>query len=317
MVFLRLTGRLIINVHSANAEGAVGNYMGLSKMFVVRRTANGFDVAEEPVISGNMIKHWHAVALVELLKSWNNGALCESCKRHVMYRSTLGLDDEIKYIEKCAIEDVHGFLDAKKQIRRESLAKFSFLIPVEEMRAEYTAVTHNRVVVDEKGAVPAEEQQMMVMKREHASGIYGIACSMDLAFVGRSLADPNKAIKDDERKLRAKAAILALNNVLSGQVGAVQARALPIVRAIESICVVSRKPVPNLVHGFYSDYADETARLLATMRTKGMVGDGDIKVLVVGKKPVVALTSVGVQFTEKSSVVEAIAEAAGVIEKWF
>ncbi|MEM2168007.1 MAG: type I-A CRISPR-associated protein Cas7/Csa2, partial [Candidatus Bathyarchaeia archaeon] len=61
MVYVRVTGRALINIHSANAEGAVGNYMALSKMFIIREKGGGYEVSEEPVISGNMIKHWHAV----------------------------------------------------------------------------------------------------------------------------------------------------------------------------------------------------------------------------------------------------------------
>lgn len=315
MGFLRLSGRLILNVHTANAEGAVGNYMGLSKMFIVRRTPEGFDFVEEPVVSGNMVKHWHAVAFVELLKSWGYNGLCDNCRRHVMYRSTLNLTDEIDYIKKCAIEDVHGFLDAGTQIRRESLAKFSFLIPIEEERTEYEAVTHNRVVVNEKGAVPKEEQQMMVMKREHASGVYGFACTMDLAFVGRSLSNPTKEIEDRERKVRAKAAVLALGNLFSGQVGAAQARALPIIRCIEAVCAVAQKPLPNLVHGFYADYIEETARILATFQ-KDYASDQETKIIAVGDKPTSILESAGLKVEKARSLIEAVSRAAEEAPKW-
>ena len=54
MVYVRVTGRAVINVHTANAEGAVGNYMGLAKMFLIRRTSDGYSITEDVVISGNM-----------------------------------------------------------------------------------------------------------------------------------------------------------------------------------------------------------------------------------------------------------------------
>ncbi len=46
MVYFRASGRMIVNNHSANTEGAVGNYSALSKMFVVRRRNGGIEVSE-------------------------------------------------------------------------------------------------------------------------------------------------------------------------------------------------------------------------------------------------------------------------------
>lgn len=316
MAYIRLAGRMIVNVHSANAEGAVGNYMGLSKMFIVRRGQAGFDVSEEPVISGNMVKHWHAVAMVELLKSWGYGAFCDSCSRHVMYRSTLGLGDEFDYITRCAIEDAHGFLDTGTNIRRESVSRFSFLVPIEDLEAKYAAVTHNRVVTNERGSIPAEEQAMMVIKREHASGVYGFLAGIDLAYVGRSISNPTKVLPANEVQIRRKAAVQALANVLSGQVGAAQSRALPIIRTTEAVLAISRVPLPNLVHGFYSDYVEESARILAGANARALIISGDAKVLVVGAGIADRFKAIGIDVEEKVSVAEAIAEAASVVAGW-
>jgi len=319
MVYIRVTGRAIINVHSANAEGAVGNYMGLSKMFIVRRTSNGYEVSEDAVISGNMIKHWHAIRVIELLKEKGVASLCDSCKRFIMYRSTLPYNEEFEFIKACAIEDLHGFLQPNTQVRRESLVKFAFMIPVEEMRAEYAAITHNRVVTTPEGRIPAEEQAMMVFKREHASGVYGFLCSMDLKYVGKPLADPEnpeKTLPLKERKLRAKCAVLALADVLSGRFGAASSRAMPAIRTIELICAVSRQPIPNLVHGFYMDYLEESARMLGSLSSSLA---GEIKVFIYGDRVVKELSKVkaleNVLEIEKSPI-SALAEASRVVEDW-
>jgi len=316
MVYLRITGRAIINVHTANTEGAVGNYSGLSKMFIVRRTSEGFEVSEEPVISGNMVKHWHAIALTDRLLSQGYDKICETCKRHVMFRSNLPYDNEMEYVEKCAIEDIHGFLNPNKQVRRESIAKFSFMIPIEDIRAEYEAVTHNRVVLTEQGTIPAEEAAMMVFKREHASGVYGFSCSMDLAYVGKAMADPTKTIDLTDRKVRAKASVLALADVLSGKAGAAQSRALPIVKVVEFLAVISKKPIPNMVHGFYKDYAEESIGIVKAFVGKGIVSKDEIKVYVVGKRLAKLLENLGEIVTVKNSVFEALADIAEVVEKW-
>ena len=272
-MYVRISGRAIINAHSANAEGAVGAYIGLSKMPIVRRTAKGYEISEEPVISGNMLKHWHAVMVTDLLLSKGGSDICDLCKQHIMFRSPHNYQNEFEYIDKCVIEDLHGFLDPRSNIRRESLVKFSFMIPIEELTSATAAITHNRVVLTPEGKIPTREEAqklwgaeeaaaMMLFKREHASGVYGFACSMDLAYVGKSVYDPTKQIDIGRRKNRAKAAILGLINIISGQAGAAQSRALPVIKTTELISLVSRNPVPNMIHGFYSDYIENSAELI-------------------------------------------------------
>lgn len=316
MVYLKITGRAIINVHTANTEGAVGNYSGLSKMFIIRRTSEGFEVSEEPVISGNMVKHWHAIALTDRLLSQGYNKVCETCKRHVMFRSNLPYDSEIEYIRKCAIEDIHGFLNPEKQVRRESIAKFSFMIPIEDIRAEYEAVTHNRVFLTEEGKIPAKEAAMMIFKREHASGVYGFSCSIDLAYIGKAMADPTQTINLADRKIRAKAAVLALADILSGRTGAAQSRALPIVKVVELLAVVSKKPIPNMVHGFYKDYAEESISMVKAFVDKGIVGKNEIKIYVTGERLAKLLEGLGEIAVVKDSVFEALVDIAEVIEEW-
>jgi CRISPR-associated protein Cas7/Csa2 subtype I-A len=279
-----------------------------------------------------MIKHWHAVATVEILKNWGyEASLCNECKRHIMFRSTLGrtagYKDEFDYLQKCAIEDLHGFLDVHTQVRRESIVKFAFMIPIEELRAEYTSITHNRVVVTQKGNVPSREEArelygveeaMSVMKREHASGIYGFLCSMDLAFVGVSQANPDKKLSSvDERKIRAKAAIAALMELLSGHFGAAQARALPIIKVTELICIASKKPIPNAVHGFYKDYAEETASIIKVALDKALIMPGDVRVAAMGEKPITAFKEKGIKIEEAKAASEAIIKIMEVIDNWF
>ncbi len=319
MVYVRVSGRAIVNVHSANAEGSVGNYMGLSKMFIVRRKEDGYEVMEDVVISGNMVKHWHAVRTVERLKEQGYQAICDTCKRYVMYRSTLQYDDEFDFVKNCAIEDLHGFLQPDKQVRRESIVKFAFMIPVEDMRAEYAAVTHNRVVTTEKGSIPSREQAMMVFKREYASGLYGFLCSMDLAYVGKSLADPEnkeKILPIEERKLRAKCAVIALADLLTGRFGAAASRAIPVVKVVELVCAVSKQPLPNLVHGFYRDYLEESARMLHAMLSSGAVSE--LKVFVYGDRASDAFSkALSEEFVEvKGTPVDVLLQAAEVVEQW-
>ena len=318
MVYVRISGRVIINVHSANCEGAVGNYISLSKMYLVKRVPKesgyDYDIVEENVISGNMFKHWHAIETIDILNSMNYDKLCEMCKRKVMYRSTLNLPSEIEYIKKCAIEDLHGFLDTTSNVRRESIVKFSFLIPIEEGVNRYAAVTMNRVAVTKEGKI--DEEAMMIFKREHASGIYGFSCILDLYYVGRAISDPSKVIDNNERKIRAKAAILALSNILSGRFGAASARSLPIIRTYELICVVSKKPIPNLTHGYYFDYIDDNAIRVKALIDGKYVSVDEIRVFVLGDRVYEKFKDIGNVVEKCNSVEEVMSKLAEVVESW-
>ncbi len=319
MTYVRVTGRAIVNLHSANAEGAVGNYMALSKMYVVRRTGDPnrpYDISEDVVISGNMLKHWHAIKTVERLMEVNYDKLCDFCRRFMMFRSPdKTVTSEEEFLKRCAIEDLHGFLQPDQQIRRESIVKFAFMLPVEDLRAEYAAVTHNRVVLEPTGRIQAQEA-MMVFKREYASGVYGFACTLDLAYVGVPLANPvEPVIGLEDRRKRAKAAMLALADLLTGRFGAASSRALPVMRTTEVICAVAKQPLPNLVHGFFKDYAEESARVLKAALDSGLVQD--LKVFAAGNRPSEALKVLREDVVEAvESPVEAVIRAAGVVEEW-
>lgn len=320
MVYVRITGRALINVHSANAEGAVGNYMALSKMFILRRTRDGYEISEEPVISGNMLKHWHAVNMVDLLKSSGDSKICPYCSRHVMYRSPdKSKKHEVEFVRECAIEDVHGFLQPDVQVRRDSLMKFSFMLPIEDARVEYEAVTQNRVVIDESGKIPAEETAMMVFKREHASGIYGFMISGDLYYIGKPLSDPDnqdKWIPLKERIRRAEATMLALVNLLSGRFGAAASRSMPALRLSEIILAISKQPIPNLVHGFYHDYIEESARILEAALKSGLTRD--LKVFASGERmdKLVKSELLSKVVEQVASPIDALSNGVEVVKSW-
>jgi len=262
-MFVRISGRILINASSSNAQGAIGNFIELNKVLVLRRTGEGFELAEAPAVSGNMLKHWHFVTTMELLKQEGERGFCEYCGRGVGYRTPLSRgDDESQYIE-CPGEDLHGFLMPDRQVRRESLVKFAFALPVEDGNVEsgVQSITHNRVVANERGRIEAEG--MMPFKRQYASALYGFAVAMDLPYVGKrtSSADREPVIDRERRRRRAKCAVLALLHMLSGAVGASQSRSLPAASPVEIVALASEKPLPMAVHGFYSDYVEQCAKL--------------------------------------------------------
>jgi len=280
-MFVRLAGRVEVNAASLNAQGTAGNLIELTKVRVLRFDGGMPRLVEVPAVTGNTIKHWHFVHFVEAYKSLGGQNLCEFCKRGIGFRSPdRNKGSEQAFVEKCAGEDVHGFLQPERQVRRESLFKVSFLLPVEGMEAGFDTVTHNRVVVSEEGTI-AGEAGMMLFKRQYSSSLYGFLMSLDLEYVGRLLYSPDhqKVIDNGERVRRGKAALLALLPLLAGDVGASRARALPAWRVRELLVAWSGKPIPQLMHGCYSDYVDAS---LSTLNEYSNLLNIDIEVLTFG-----------------------------------
>ncbi len=332
-MFVRFAGRLLINVASLNAQGGAGtNYVEITKVPVVLRDDDGKLIVEEaPAISGNMMKHFHFVNFVELVKDseCNGNKLSQYDLRFVAYRfkedkekTVLGnevdLNNESTIIENFATADIHGYLTpTRPPYRRESLIKFSFVIPCEETikdAFDISAVTQNRVVIDETGKIEGtrEEQAMMVFKRQYASALYGFASTFDAYYVGRPLSNPNEIAVNDskERRERVKLAILAYINLLGGRFGANTSRGLPALDVDELIAVVSEKPVPMAKHGFYSDYIDETIRII---KDYAEAFDVNVDVFVYSKRSI-ENNSNKVTITECETYIKLLQEVAKRVE---
>lgn len=291
-MFLRVVGRITINAASLNTQGGAGtNYIEMTKVPVVVRTdlGNHRVVNEVPAISGNMIRHCHFVGFLEefrqtdfgrnlTLDAWRGdialrfGQQVEEVNSAVKdgsgnYRSVDLTQSEEATIKALADADLYGFLvTAKRNFRRTSLLGFSFLLPTEEMveEVEVKSVIHNRVVVDQRGMV--DPTAMMPFKREYSSAVYGFSAFLDLKYIGRPLADRAKTpvVDQDERKARARAAVLGFVHLLSGRAGAGLARGLPVSRVDSLLVAASDQPIPLVVNGYYRDYLQESQSLLSS-----------------------------------------------------
>ncbi len=270
-MFLRLAGRVRLNAHSLNAQGGSGtNYVELTKAKVSIKTDNGWRVIEVPAISGNMVKHWHFVSFVDFFKETDYGHnLTERALRYNGVRFGQGetkhkkadgteveLKNETEIIQNFADADVHGFLAPKSGVRRVTLIKASFLLPTEDFIKDVDerliyAVKHNRIDIDENGAIKSRDDQtaQMLFNREYATGLYGLELILDLGFVGIPQSCPwkfennskrsnNVVIQEAEREVRIESALKALIPMLSGYIGANLARSFPVFKLEEFIAFI-------------------------------------------------------------------------------
>lgn len=296
MKYVRISGRFSAEVSVLTGSDTIGNYNTHSTVKITIEKDGTYKSYEVPVITGNSLKHWHSVYLAKVYESLGGSMLNEFCRKGIGMRgytkdSTLNnpepADSEKKAIEDLC-NDIHGFLIPDKQIKRDSLVKFSFGIPVlREDVLEYVSrfsVTHNRVSPikskkDTENFTEEEEgkSQMMIFKQEYStSPLYGFSISMDLEYVMKPIYEPPEDKLDEkEVEMRKKATILALLYIFNG-VGSKQARALPISEVKELLVAVSEKPIPNLVHGAYQDYVEKSVDVMNSYRK--LIGDDSLKI---------------------------------------
>ena len=272
MVYVRIAGRVELQVAGLSGLGSVGNY---NQVATARVSCCG-RLHEVPVLTGNALKHWHSVYTAEWYQSAGGKNLNDLCKMGVGYRGyrhDATLDKLEKTLAKNECEaicdlcnDLHGFLIAEegRSSKRDSLVKVSFMVPVltqENLEAVGKfAAQHNRVVPESVRAALGKKEAMMLFKQEYASGLYGFNIRLDLANVLKPMFENCKVecVKEEnEVSLRRQASVAAVLNLLTGS-GSKQARALPIARVVEILAAVSDSPLPNLVHGAYEDYLEKS-----------------------------------------------------------
>lgn len=328
-MYVKLTGRVIVNVHDLNNEAAIGNFTDIRKVKVV--DANG-NVQEVVAVSGNMLKHWHFIYTKRLLEGKDN--FCTYCNREEAWRISdkdprlteiikEKIKDEEKYIKaeeelikSCAIEDIHGFLSpiGELPIKRESRVRFSWLVPIEGSEEALMTGVHTRVakvIEQEKREETTESRaapQQMLFYKQYSSAIYAFSSSMDIGRIG--ISDYSfKGIKNlDEEVLRVRrrAALEALIPMFGGEIGASMSRALPITKPLEIFLVTSQySGLPNLVGAYFKDYRE---RNISIIKSIAEITDKEIHVYISPKleKPL--------DFSKKNLVVKEFDEPLSAIK---
>ncbi len=182
--YVKVTGRFTVEVSALTGSGNIGNYNQVATAKIVVPNGSTYRVYDSvPIITGNALKHWHAVYLAQEYVKLKGSLLNILCKHGVGLRgykytvnqmdsgSLASADSEQDaIIDLC--NDLHGFLIPDKQLKRDSLIEVSHAIPVLAIdnveNVVKFAVQHNRVVP--KQVTKGEGEGMMVFKQEYVSG---------------------------------------------------------------------------------------------------------------------------------------------------
>jgi len=311
-MFISLSARLLVNVEALNAVESVGNLTKHRRAPLVLRAENGkYILTYVPAVSGETIAHAYQTHIVELAKllykekppltEWDmryefvkfgdtehltstlrevlNMKLKDQEKKHLF---------EKKAIEESIVADIGGFMLAERlPVRRTSRFQVGYMVPVSEA-LEATAIEaqlHTRNVPAEVSK-EAEETAQMIYYVEVASTTYSLSFNIDLDGIGlTSLVKVEQAIPNEEKKLREKIAVAALQTLLTGTgFGAKLSRFKPIVK-IENLALAMSEPVAFVVSpSFTKDYVETSIlRARSTIETLGKLGIKEkIKVIVYG-----------------------------------
>jgi len=126
---IAILGKVTWDLHSLSNEGTVGNV-------TEPRTVVLADGTKTDGVSGEMLKHVHAVKMWELES--NKNKLCEACSQLKperadgvkVVRKQSKPEDAVKEAINCILCDIHGFLVQKPTVSRSSLVEFGWAVGV-------------------------------------------------------------------------------------------------------------------------------------------------------------------------------------------
>ncbi|MEM3382783.1 MAG: DevR family CRISPR-associated autoregulator [Nitrososphaerales archaeon] len=326
-MYVKLTGRVLVNLHDLNNEASIGTFTDIRKMKIIDTEGALREVIS---VSGNMLKHWHSIYVKRLLEGNDN--FCSYCAREEAWRlpqndsrltevketklkgGNLFIAGERKLLNTCAIEDIHGFLspDPDLTIKRESRVRFSWLVPVEETEEEaLSTAVHNRVA--KVTGAGTEIPQQMFFYKQYASGIYSVTASIDLGRIGISdyTSKLVEGLKDEVVKRRRRCTIEAFIPIMGGEMGASLSRSLPIAKPVEIVIALSNYPgLPNVVSAFYKDYRQVN---LALMNSVAKVSNSDIHLIFAPPMEGTQNISANLKLYNETDMVSAIRKALELI----
>jgi CRISPR-associated protein Cst2 len=246
---IAILGRIRIDAHSLNNEGAVGNV-------TEPRTVVLADGRKTDGISGEMLKHIHAEAVWQLAKK-RKLSLCTSCEKldpmkadgNYEVRKLKKVDEALNKALECTICDLHGFLVQKPTLSRKSTIEFGWALALpEEFHREIHV--HSRVAPGEKREKKGEEEAtvQMLYNRPTRSGIYALVSVFQPWRIGLNEIDYRYKINNTLRKERYKLVLDAYKAMMVRIEGAMTTTRLPHAGAYEGLLVRSDDafPVPVL-----------------------------------------------------------------------
>ena len=268
MKWLSFSVRYLVNVEDLNNVESAGNYVRHRRAPIVVKEDGTYVVTYAPAVSGEMIAHGYQVNLVEIALQRKlpvedlakQGVLLKRGAGDKVHNTKCGdksgSDYELCVIEEDVIEDVAGFMNPEKLVKRTSNIAFSYMVPaLDAVKASAIASQFQvRYATKELIEKYKNENIQSLYNVETASASYVLTGYLNLDGIGVTQNYPVKSVKDKSEREKAAldALVLTLTQFLFG---AKRTRYNPLVEVEALAVALSEKPF-NLppINGSVGEY---------------------------------------------------------------
>lgn len=277
---ISISGRITLDMHSLNNEGAEGNQLQTRMVHIVDGNGN---LAVVNAISGDMLKHMQAEHF-QAIAAQDGLVLCAGCRRFDSNR--INADDDFlkqlgalkdneaildRVIRACAMDDVEGVLITvqNRSTPRKSTVEFGWLIglPDRTRTESYFHVKYDpRGRGDGSSGEEGANRGQNIFYRPASSGVYALVVNVELSRVGFNDISRAYVLDETERARRRVALLKSVAYALVKPTGAHRNTQHPHIVAAEGIVAVSRGTVPAPTASALSDsYQSEVLGVAAQL----------------------------------------------------
>jgi CRISPR-associated protein Cst2 len=257
-----ISGRLTLDLHSLNNEGAEGNQLQTRMVHVVDDEDN---LQVVNAISGDMFKHIQAEHFQEVAKEANL-PLCTGCQvfdanrvnADTAFFDLLASDDVDRrdntetinrVLRHCAMDDTGGILitQGDRSTPRKSCVEFGWVVGLPQVtRTE--SYFHVKYDPRQRGAGGGDQTGANVGQnifyRPASSGVYAVVTQVETSRVGFNDISREYVVDEDERNHRIKALMESVTYSFLEPKGAHRNSQNPHILGFEGVVSVSRSSVP-------------------------------------------------------------------------
>jgi CRISPR-associated protein Cst2 len=281
-----ITGRLTLDLHSLNNEGAEGNQLQTRMVHIVDgegklQVVNG--------ISGDMLKHIQAEHFQEVAQAAGL-PLCAGCRVFdanrinadtVFFEDLTGGNTETidRVLRHCAMDDTEGILitQGNRSTPRKSCVEFGWVVGLPEVtRTE--SYFHVKYDPRERGAGSGGQTGANVGQnifyRPASSGVYAVVAQVELGRVGFNDISREYVVDEDERNRRVRALMESVTYSFLEPKGAHRNAQNPHILGFEGVVSVSRSSMPaptaSALSGGYVEEVEAIAVQLNRLRPEAI-----------------------------------------------
>jgi len=273
---LSISGRITLDMHSLNNEGAEGNQTLTRQVTIIDQNGKPATVT---AVSGDMLKHilcehfWkiareEKLPLSDTSQVFNANRIISSDLKNKT-KDELRKQDVAtsEVIKTCSLSDIAGAMITDiGNFARKSVAEFGWLVAIPEAN-ETESYFHVKFVPDASTTKKGEENVgQNIFHRPANSGIYAFVGNLEIARLGYNDISKKYAIGDTERKDRYEALLKSMIYTFIKPNGAMRNTQNPHIVNFEGIITYSTSSCPAPTVSAINDlYKDEIKKTTANL----------------------------------------------------